>query len=97
MLSVKTKCFLYSVKEFYPCASKMHLTFNYMCTCNRVKNVEIIIAPKQSTDIKIHMLSNDVIGKTISFELLYFVNLLIFKILCLKNEKFLVDNKFTGC
>lgn len=65
--------------------------------CNRVKNVEIIIAPKQSTDIKIHMLSNDVIGKTISFELLYFVNLLIFKILCLKNEKFLVDNKFTGC
>lgn len=42
---------------------------------------------------------NDVIrlSKTISFELLYFVNLLIFKILCLKNEKFLVDNKFTGC
>lgn len=40
---------------------------------------------------------NDVIGKTISFELLYFVHLIIFKILCLKNEKFLVDNKFTGC
>lgn len=40
---------------------------------------------------------NDVISKTISFELLCFVNLLIFKILCLKNEKFLVDNKFTGC
>lgn len=68
--------------------------------CNRVKNVEIIIAPKQSTDIKyipVCCQMNDVISKTISFELLYFVNLLIFKILCLKNEKFLVDNKFTGC
>lgn len=40
---------------------------------------------------------NDVIDKIISFELLYFVNFLIFKIFCLKNEKFFVDNKFIGC
>lgn len=69
----------------------------YMCTCDRVKNVEIIIAPKQSSDIKIHMLSNDVIDKTISFELLYFIQFWVFKYLCLKNENFLVGSKFTGC
>lgn len=40
---------------------------------------------------------NDVIDKTISFELLYFIHFWIFKILCLKNENFLVGSKFTGC
>lgn len=33
---------------------------------------------------------NDVIDKTISFELLYFIQFWVFKYLCLKNENFLV-------
>lgn len=42
---------------------------------------------------------NDVIDKTISFELLYFIQFWVFKYLCLKNENFLVHvgSKFTGC